>query len=43
MQALDVDRPGEFDGVGGAADVDGGVALGRGGQVVDGGEVEDVR
>ena len=42
MQALDVDRPGEFDGVGGAADVDGRVALGRCGHVVDGGEVEEV-
>ena len=42
MQVLGVHRAGEFDGVGGAADVDGGVALGGRRHVVDGGEMEEV-
>ena len=42
MQVLGVDRAGEFDRVGGAADVDRRVALGGRGHVVDGGEVEEV-
>ncbi len=42
MQVLGVDRAREFHRVGGAADVDRGVALGGRGHVVDGGEVEEV-
>jgi hypothetical protein len=37
MQVLCVDRPGQFDGVRGAADVDRRVALGRRRHVIDGG------
>ena len=42
MKALGVERAGEFDSVRGAAHVDGGVALGRRRQVVDGRQVEQV-